>query len=532
MGDCEQAPAAFSRTYPSARYDAETGRTVVGWDRVARSDYVGGGFYQPTTRAQRAELYAELLAAHARAWPSGEGAAYLAAGGSAAELSPPAAAALAAALPPGALHALRTPSGYVALDARGRPVQPGSALLPGTLPLATPALDESLFSFNAIMLPQFLPYARGDEGLFVVSALDGSVQWGFNSWLTDAGETVNFGRSRSSPVIDGDDFAYVAADIDDPIDIGSTIPVLFALDALFSGLRWASSMAFEPNTTVGSASPIVIDGYNDGNYAIMSASDGVVQVGEGLSCPTNDAAFECSGHGDCDCSTGECSCSSLPGSCFGGADCGDLCRNGGRCGAAGVCTCPPGYDAGLLCAQCDACHTGPKCAMLAQKCNNHGTCQLQPYGAPLCVCDEGWGGMGCTAAITPALTPAQAQDVTAAVLVPLSLLGVAAAGIFVWKRRNPGESVAAALVAASKSALGSVRAAAVGVADGVRARGGSPSLQRSPAFVATSSGAGGGEGVMSEASKGGGSTPAASLFATPGKGEGTKLLGRGGYGAL
>jgi hypothetical protein len=38
----------------------------------------------------------------------------------------------------------------------------------------------------------------------------------------------------------------------------------------------------------------------------MSASDGIVQIGEGVACPTDDAAFECSGHGDCDCTAGVC----------------------------------------------------------------------------------------------------------------------------------------------------------------------------------------------------------------------------------
>lgn len=82
---------------------------------------------------------------------------------------------------------------------------------------------------------------------------------------------------------------------------------------------------------------------DDGNYAIMSASDGVVQVGEGVACPTDDLAFECSGHGTCDCVYGRCTCDDV--SCIGGSGCSDLCKNGGKCDSASdACICPPNYD--------------------------------------------------------------------------------------------------------------------------------------------------------------------------------------------
>lgn len=316
LSDCQAQPTAespmFTKKLPSPRYDA-SGLNIVGWDSITRGDYVNGGFYQATTRTQRAELYDAILAAHVASgsgkpeWGSSEGRASALMTLGVGEMAD-----LASALPRETLHSLTTPSGYRALGPNGKPVtakQLASNALPGTVPLATPAIDESLFSLDdSLIVPQFLPYGRGDEGLFVVTSDSGNVMWGFNSWKTTDGDTVYFGRSRSSPVIDGDDFAYVgecawlrralplrcgsrhahppdlrrrrtpspshpfppaAADIDDPLEPGSTIPVLFALDAVLGEMVWASNLGFEANTTFGASSPAVIDGY--GEYFFRAA---------------------------------------------------------------------------------------------------------------------------------------------------------------------------------------------------------------------------------------------------------------------
>ena len=187
-----------------------------------------------------------------------------------------------------------------------------------------------------------------------------------------------------------------------------------------------------------------------------------------------------------------------------------MCVNGGVCMGSQGCRCPPNYDARQLCAQCDACHSGPDtgCVTLTNKCNYHGTCKLQvATGAPLCVCEEGWGGMGCTEQLPFTITPAQATN-AAAVAVPLVLVAVAAAaGVFVWKRRNPGESAAGRVAQIFSSALASVR---------------SGRLPQSFASSTASSAAEDGDagvGLQQAA-------PAAGpIFATPGK-ERTSLLGR------
>lgn len=167
----------------------------------------------------------------------------------------------------------------------------------------------------------------------------------------------------------------------------------------------------------------------------MSASNGVVAVGEGAACPTDDIAFECSGHGTCDCRFGSCSCDSGI-SCYDGDACSDICGAHGACNAtANACSCAPFYDPDSLCRTCDSCHAGPSsgCLAVSQLCNLHGTCQVQADKSPLCVCDPGWGGMGCTTRTAP--TVAQVATTGAEVAVPLALIA-AALGVLFYRRRK------------------------------------------------------------------------------------------------
>lgn len=212
MSDCQPPPAAFTKQLKSARVDTATGLNIVGWDAISRSDYVNGGFYQPTTKAQRAELYDALLAAHAAATGAPDYASPAARAAAVAALRPEDAAALARQLPRETVFGLVTPSGYRRLGPNGKPVPPrhpvtGMLTLAGTIPLATPAIDESIFSLDdSLVVPQFLPFGTGEEGVFVVRSDTGSVLWGLSQWTTADGTVVPFGRSRSSPAIDGDDF--------------------------------------------------------------------------------------------------------------------------------------------------------------------------------------------------------------------------------------------------------------------------------------------------------------------------------------
>jgi hypothetical protein len=301
----------------------------------------------------------------------------------------------------------------------------------------------------------------------------------------------------------------VGADIDDPLAPGSTIPVLFALERE-GGLVWGSTMGFEPNVTVGASSPAVVQGYDDGNYALFSASDGIVQIGEGVSCPTDDLAFECSGHGTCNCASGQCACS--PTGCWGGGACANQCANGGRCSdALGGCVCAnSNYDTASLCKQCDPCHTGPDtgCQAPTNLCNYHGQCVVAG-GLPTCRCEAGWGGMGCTVNVGAQVQ--QAEDIGAAVGVPIALVLVAVAGIFYMRRTGTTFSDLVPRQLLSR------------LAGGRRAGGGAAGVS----FTASgsSSGGGGGDAVAT----------GNALYATAAKAggsEGGKLLGGKSYGSL
>lgn len=308
---CVRVSEALRQTVPLPTYDP-TGTRITGWQQLRRADFhTPGAFYQPTTQAQKRELMAAvrdeyLLQVAARA-VSGEESEQ---GKQQQQQQPPVVIdasrlptqeelhAMSEYIGSDALTRLQTPSGYVRLGPNGKPLHVLPSEFPGVYPYATAAVDNGIFiSSTALVVPQWLPYERGDEGVFCVD-LDGNVIWSWSSWRTTEGQTVNFGRSRSSPAIDGLDYVYVAADTDDPLftnSSGVTLPALFALDMIDGSLVWATTMGFEASVTVGSASPMVVDGYQDGNNAYMVAEDGLVLLGEGSPCPTDDPIFECSG---------------------------------------------------------------------------------------------------------------------------------------------------------------------------------------------------------------------------------------------
>lgn len=164
-----------------------------------------------------------------------------------------------------------------------------------------------------------------------------------------------------------------------------------------------------------------------------------------------------------------------------------------------ACACPPNYDSASFCKQCDPCHSGPDtgCVQVTNMCNLHGQCVVQ-NGLPTCACDDGWGGMGCTAQTK--LTPTQQTDVGLSVGLPLALLGLGAAGLFYMRRS--GTSFMDLVPSSLQQVVGG--------------RGGS-----GPSFTSSSSG---GDVSTSNA-----------LFSTPEKKaakEGSKLLVARSYGAL
>ena len=292
---CVTAPDVFRRSFPAPVYPSYTKQqladaatpgkgpatpAVVAGDPalgevVFRGDYVAGGWPQPTTRGQRDELYAAMrdrfLSTHSALQLEAAAQLHPILAGLAANTSPSIEQASAmmrvfrAAGRAHEIHSMRTRSGYTRLDGRGVPVDEAAAAAAETdlasgaaspplgaggiwysvYPYSSPAQHHGdfLLEDDLLVLPQYLPYSRGTEGVFAVYQDDGSVFWSRSAWITDEGQIINFGRSRSSPAIDGDDYVYVAADVSDPWysnRSGFTLPTLFAFDMLDGFLMWCA----------------------------------------------------------------------------------------------------------------------------------------------------------------------------------------------------------------------------------------------------------------------------------------------------
>lgn len=304
---------------PVYRFDAATGaRSWVAGDvrTIPRSHFSSGGWNQLMTSEEVAALHTDLQAM-AAAQPG-----YTAS--SIEGLTSHEAASLhASLLTPEQLDAIGAGgASHARLDGVGRPrwlqrsMAKGNAIKAGpgfetTFPYATPGLvpDENYF-----ILPQYLAYGTGDTGLFAAQLSDGRPVWAYAGFFG-----VPFGRSRSSPALDVDGGLYCGADIDYAAN-NDSLPVLFAwqLASTEAGpaggynLRWATSMDEDDNFFVGSASPVVKYANASGgqNELVMASGNGAEGFREGYACPTqpNELELDCSGHGDCDCYIGVCTC--------------------------------------------------------------------------------------------------------------------------------------------------------------------------------------------------------------------------------
>ena len=359
---------------------------------------VEGGWYQPTTRAQRDALHAAIEAAHAARFGAGAGGAAASptqGGGASARI-----ARLAAQLPPQELTALAPQCGgapYARLRADGRPGgTPSLADWGGLYPFASPALywDSSGEDARVATVDFRLD---ADSGLFVVSAVTGvpvnvtrndgtTAPFAVLTLTLADGSSVPFGRSRSSPAFDRQRHVYVGTDTDvdnNPLD-NATYPVLLCADDQ-ANVKWAIGMGDVNVSQIGAASPVVAQGPRGDERVYMVSSDGVQSVIEaptGVKCPASaNGLLDCSGHGDCDCATGTCVCLG----CWGGSDCSEpatsACTdNGGQCSASGACVCA------------DACSSGLTCA-IKKSCGNGGTCNPTDgsCSCPGCITQNAWG---------------------------------------------------------------------------------------------------------------------------------------------
>jgi hypothetical protein len=513
---------------------------------VYRRDFVGGGWPQPTTRNDRDELYEMLKTTYLSSHSADE----LTAAASrhpvladVSSASPPLTVQEAAAIMrvfrsegrEKMIHTMRTKSGYTRLDGRGFAIDVaeaaqreveietakrassssssqststgsetplvglgGGGIWYSSYPFSTPAqrTADTVVTDDVLVVPQYLPYMRGTEGVFVVNQEDGVVRWSWNGAYTEEGQRVSFGRSRSSPAIDGDDYVYVGADTPDPFysnRSGFTLPTLYAFDLSDGFLMWATGMGFATNTLVNSASPIITDGFQDANTAFMVADLGISYLNEGVSCPSDDPIFECSRYGTCDCNTGECTCSQ-GNKCVAGPECKPLCLNGDCDDSTGPpCSCYP-------CWRGDYCDTYQQCGngfcqqstdqCVCQPCfvqDGNGVCNTPLCGAHgtcagfgTCTCTDGYTGPTCqtppgpppspspsnSPSALPSPNPAPPGSANAAaggaspglvgglVAFPIILIGGLAGYLYHFRTKNPLKPLHAALPDSMQKALG------------------------------------------------------------------------------
>lgn len=210
----------------------------------------------------------------------------------------------------------------------------------GDFPLSTPALVQSE---KYVVFPQYLSIGSGDQGLFVADAGSGAATWAFfnqSFTLGPVSVSLPFGRSRSSPAVDGKDAVYVGADIDWPFaddpQGNDTMPTLFTFAAGTAPgtltFVWSWNMGSEADVPLGAASPIVRVGVFNDNEVLMTAFDGSVSITEGALCGTGQTELECSGRGLCDCARGVCECQE----CYSGRDCAVYDKSCGAPAAAPV----------------------------------------------------------------------------------------------------------------------------------------------------------------------------------------------------
>jgi hypothetical protein len=339
---CAVPPAApptlhFERDFNNGgwhcRYEHSTqskcldlGDTVRGADSVERPvrDYGGqsGGWYQPTTRAERDELHALIAERHRARFGAARGAA-----ASAAEHADAVAhvARLARELPRDELYALVTPSGYRRRRQNGRPGPTARVEdFGGLFPFATPALYYDGFAQTNLAVATVDFRLDTDSGLFVVDGRTGvplAIPYTnrtfsiFYNVLQD-GRKVPLGRSRSSPAFDRQRHVYVGFDTDfdgnsSTVSPASnrTYPVLLCADEE-ARVKWSVGMGEAALAEIGAASVVVTQGPRGDNRAYMVSSDGVSAVVEapgGVTCPAGaNPLYSCSGAGACDCATGAC----------------------------------------------------------------------------------------------------------------------------------------------------------------------------------------------------------------------------------
>ncbi|XP_059149656.1 putative vitellogenin receptor [Physella acuta] len=127
-----------------------------------------------------------------------------------------------------------------------------------------------------------------------------------------------------------------------------------------------------------------------------------------------------------------------------GTECSLLCENGGVClideDDIESCRCPQGYG-GVFCQKLltkASTTIDTECSLL---CENGGLCLIDEDDIESCRCPEGYGGIFCQKLLTTGSDKKRSLAWTAGIIVPLTLLVVAAIAIFCLRQRRSNQNV-------------------------------------------------------------------------------------------
>jgi outer membrane protein assembly factor BamB len=296
-------------------------------NNAAALDVVSGGFYQPTTRQNREQLYQLLLDEYVKAGLQSDDEKKNPL--TVARMTAKDASRIMRALPYETVASLKTASGYQLLAPNSRPVSAmleldrtttlgkrqlaldakavigltptqrrqlalelgqkaiseGSSAVGtsislankygflGAFPFATPSIQPP--NDAVIVVAQYGAFGL-DSALFAANSYDGSLKWGFVNVTSPDGRKIAFGKSRSSPAIDAAGNVYAGTDSDDG---PYTLPMVIATDPN-GNFQWLNALDTD-NVAVGQSSPIVAAGFLAEKRAYMSTGYGLQAIDEG-----------------------------------------------------------------------------------------------------------------------------------------------------------------------------------------------------------------------------------------------------------
>eukprot|EP01029_Cantina_marsupialis_P011604 TRINITY_DN2583_c0_g3_i1.p1 TRINITY_DN2583_c0_g3~~TRINITY_DN2583_c0_g3_i1.p1 ORF type:complete len:675 (-),score=200.92 TRINITY_DN2583_c0_g3_i1:3112-5136(-) len=262
--------------------------------------------------------------------------------------------------------------------------------------LASPSFGKNEDTLIIVKYATFEGVDGRTEGIYSVSADDGSIQWSYLP-IEELGTPA---WSRGTPSVDKHGTVFVGMQTD---DIGA---IFLALNNEGKEKFFAQITPNNPASDdwVGEASPVFGVNPDDRPRIFLASKNRINTFEGGHMCPTNSPLLECSGHGTCNHLTGECECDScyggmpncaFPKDCVNGVCVEDVCLCDSPCYIDEYCV--EMLDCGVqgwcdenqgIC-ECDGCHHGDNCEF-QKKCSHHGACT-----GNTCKCEGHWHGDDC-----------------------------------------------------------------------------------------------------------------------------------------